>query len=82
MAKIIKLENITDMSFSPVTGKQVEKVTEEYVCENCRHLVGRDDRFCWQCGERLEPSARVEHYHAGERLTDKKFEEEKKLWPK
>ena len=82
MAKIIKLENIKDASFSPVTGKYTNEVAEDYVCEACRHLVGRDDNFCWQCGERLEPSALVEHYHAGERLTGEKFEEEKKLWPK
>ena len=82
MANIIKLENIKDAGFSPVTGKYANEVTEEYVCENCRHLVGRDDGFCWQCGGKLEPSALVEHYHRGERLTSEKFEEKKKLWPK
>jgi len=78
MASIIKLENIKDTSFSPVTGKYTNEVTEEYVCEACRHLVGREDNFCWQCGGKLEPSARVEHYHAGERLTSEKFKEEER----
>ena len=80
MAKTIKLENIKDASFSPVTGKYTSEVTEEYVCEACRHLVGRDDGFCWQCSEKLEPSALVEHYHRGERLTSEKFEEEQRHW--
>ena len=80
MANIIKLENIKDASFSPVTGKQMGKVTGEYVCESCRHLVDRDDGFCWQCGGKLEPSTMVEHYHRGERLTSEKFEEEQRHW--
>jgi len=82
MANIIKLENIKDAGFSPATGKQAKEITEEYVCEACRHLVDREAQFCWQCGEKLQLSALVEHYHQGERLTSEKFEEEKKKCPK
>ena len=78
MAKRVKLESIDTAGYNPSSGEVIlREVTEEYVCENCRHLVGRGDRFCWQCGEQLQPSALVEHYHRGERLTSEKFEEEK-----
>lgn len=65
MARIIKLENIQP------TGELVE----EYVCENCRHLIEPTDAVCWQCGEKLKPSSGVEHYFRGERLTEAQFEE-------
>lgn len=67
MAKIIKLENI---NLTP-TGEQV---TEEYVCENCRHLIASTDTICWQCREKLEQSKQVEHYHKGEKLTNEGFD--------
>ena len=83
MSKIIKLENIVKVdgsNFDRQTGKPItEKVTEEYVCEGCRHLVGATDKFCWQCGEPLEESSKVEHYHKGEKLSGTKFKERKAL---
>lgn len=72
MAKIIKLENI-----QPPKKGEAEQPTEEYVCGGCRELVGKDDKVCWQCGEKLEPSEMVEHYHKGEKLSNSKFKERK-----
>lgn len=77
MALKIKLENISRRTFDKVTGKPLEQVTQEYVCENCRHLVEPSDAFCWQCGNALEPSGLVEHYSDGEKLTDAQFKERK-----
>ncbi len=71
--KKIKLENIVDEGFDPETGKAVSKVTVEYVCEGCRHLVKENDKFCWQCGKKLKQSELVEHYDKGEKLTDEEF---------
>lgn len=78
MANIIKLENIKDAGFSSATGGQAKQVTEEYVCGSCRHLVGKDDKFCWQCGGKLESSSIVEHYHRGKGITNGEFKEKKK----
>ena len=94
MPKKIKLENIiakkkphhhevkpTDI-FCPECGEDLrrEEVITEYVCENCRHLVGKDDKFCWRCGVKLESSNLVEHYHRGEKLTNKEFGERRELF--
>ena len=77
MAKKIKLENIKDTSFSPVTGKYTSEVTEEHVCKSCRHLVDKGDAFCWQCGEKLESSGLTEHYRQDIKLTNEQFNKEK-----
>jgi predicted amidophosphoribosyltransferase len=69
MAKIIKLENIQKGEATDLK----EKVTEEYVCSACRHLVKSTDTVCWQCGANLEQSSTVEHYHRGKELTDDRF---------
>jgi len=69
MANIIKLENINE---DKQTHK--EKYVEEYVCSNCRHLVEPNDKTCWQCGEKLEPSEKVERYRRGEKPTDEEFD--------
>lgn len=73
MADKIKLENIKEKGFDRTSGKPKTDVTIEYVCSACCHLVESGDAFCWQCGEKLVPSTLVEHYHKGERLTDKEF---------
>ena len=69
MAKIIKLENIYP------TGELVD----EYVCGGCRHLVGRDDKVCWQCEERLTQSTLIEHYHRGVKLSNDEFNKAKRM---
>ena len=74
MAKIVKLENI-----NAIKGTRQEQYVEEYVCSNCRHLINPDDKTCWQCGERLEQSSLIEHYHRGERLAEGEFQKRKKL---
>ena len=77
MAKIIKLENIVGTGYNRMTGKPSSKVTEEFVCENCRNLVKQEDTFCWHCGSPLEASAVVEHWHRGKKLTNKEFSKRK-----
>ena len=77
MVEIIKLENIETDGFDRNTGKPMEKIIEEYVCEACRHLVNKDDKFCRQCGAKLEPSSRVEHYFEGKKLTNKEFNDKR-----
>jgi len=72
--KIIKLENIIDEGFDRQTGKTVSKATTEYVCENCRHLIEVSDKFCWQCGERLEQSNFVEYYSKGGKITKEEYQ--------
>lgn len=69
MAEIIKLENI-----NKVDGR--EQFVEEYVCGNCRHLVEPNAKTCWQCGEKLEPSGEIEHYHKGVKLSVARFKKE------
>ena len=78
MAKMIKLENITERGYDRATGKPVMEVTRQQICEACHHLVNEEDKFCWQCGGNLEQSDLVEHYHKGERLTNGQFEEERR----
>lgn len=75
MAKKIKLENIVADGYDRNTGKLTEKVTDEYVCEACRHLVNTSDAFCWQCGSELSLSNLVEHHSNGKKLTDKQFQD-------
>ncbi len=77
MANRIKLENIVGRGYNRITGEFMEKIIEEFVCENCRHLVNIEDKFCWQCGGRLEQSNLIEHYHKGERLTDEEYQRRK-----
>jgi predicted amidophosphoribosyltransferase len=70
---IIKLANV-NTEFDRNTG--VEKniiVADEYVCENCRHLVGKSDKFCWQCGEELSESNIVEHYRKGKKISNSEY---------
>ena len=74
MAKRIKLENIVSRGFDRQTGKLIEKETLEFVCEACRHLVNQSDKFCWQCGGKLEVSDLTEHYYKGEKVTDEKYQ--------
>lgn len=74
MAKIIKLENLRS-TYDRDTGSLIIQEIIEFVCEACRHLVNQDDKFCWQCGEPLEKSSKVEHYYKGEKLTNTKFRE-------
>ena len=76
--KKIKLENIIDEGFDRQTGKTVSKATTEYACQNCRYLVQIEDIYCWQCGERLAGEF-IEHYYKGEKITDKEYQERKKL---
>ena len=71
--KIVKLENIQ-------LKDDKEEITEEYVCEGCRHLIQPADKSCWQCGQPLEPSSEVEHYHQGEKLTKEQFGERSKSY--
>lgn len=80
MADRIKLENIKDLSYDRASGKSKAKVTIEFACSNCRHLVEAENNFCWQCGERLEPSGEVEHYHKGEKLTDEEYQKRVKAF--
>ena len=73
MAKIIKLENIVPVRYNRQTGEPSSEVTEEYVCEACRHLVKTIDKFCWQCGGELEQSTLIEHYSKGKKLTEEEY---------
>ena len=73
MPNKIKLENIVPAGFDRQTGKPTLRITNEYVCEACRHLVELADKFCWQCGEELKQSELVEHYQQGRKLTDKEY---------
>jgi len=78
MAKRIKLENIVSYGFNRQTGKLIEEETLEFVCKACRHLVSQDDKFCWQCGEKLEASDLVEHYYKGGKITDEEYQRRRK----
>lgn len=77
MPKIIKLENIVSTGYDRPSGEAKTKETVEYVCEVCRHLVEATDKFCWHCGSSLEASRVVEHWHKGEKLTEKEFSNRK-----
>lgn len=72
MAEIIKLQNIQKKH----REDKEEQLVEEYVCSNCRHLVEATDTACWQCGEKLEPSGEIEHYHKGVKLSVAQFKKE------
>ena len=74
MADRIKMENIVPAGFDTETGDEFVNLTDEYVCSNCRHLVGKNDKYCSQCGELLKDTGAVEHWEKGEELTGKKFE--------
>lgn len=77
MADKIKQENLVDAGYDTETGDKFVNEIEEYICSACHHLVQRDDRFCWQCGEELNGSSIVLHYYRGEKLTNVKFKEAK-----
>lgn len=72
----IKLENIAEVGFDTETGDAFVNFTEEYVCGGCRHLVGKDDKYCPFCGGPLENSGKVEHYYGRRQLTDTEFKKE------
>lgn len=72
MVKKIKLENIVQAGFDRENGDEFLNITEEYVCNNCRHIVEREDNYCWKCGKTLDEES-VEHYQAGEKLSDDDF---------
>ena len=74
MAKRIKLENIVSRGFDKQTGEETKEETLEFVCKACRHLVSQDDKFCGQCGAKLEVSDLTEHYYKGEKVTDKEYQ--------
>jgi hypothetical protein len=76
MADRIKLENIVPAGFDVDTGDEFLNITEEFVCGNCRHLVGQADKYCGQCGELLKDMGKIEHWDKGKRLTDKEFKEQ------
>lgn len=69
----IKLENIVHAGFDTETGDEFMNITEEYACSSCRNLVAKTDKFCRWCGELLKDTGKMEHYHKGEKLTDKEF---------
>ena len=71
---IIRLENLRSIHNRDTGNLILEKVTE-FVCGACRHLVNQTDKFCWQCGEMLEQTNKVEHYYRGEQFADKNFQE-------
>lgn len=77
----IKLENVHGLKFNPQTGQPELPFTEEYVCENCRHIVGREDKFCWACGESLQDSSLIEHHAFGGQVEHKDFVEAMKMKP-
>ncbi len=92
MLKKIKLENIVVRQklhqhpiypdyarYCPECGESVEEevIIDEFICENCRHLVGENEKFCWSCGNPLETSLVVEHWHKGKKLPDEEFEKRK-----
>ena len=72
----IKLENIVEAGFDTETGDRFLNITEEYVCDGCRHLVEKDDKYCFHCGVLLSDSGKVEHYYKGNPLSDTEFKEE------
>jgi predicted amidophosphoribosyltransferase len=70
---IIKLENV-NTEFDRNTGEEKNIfVEDEYVCENCRHLVSPLDKFCWQCGCELNKSSVIEHYRKGKPISDSDY---------
>ncbi len=75
---MIKLENIRKKTYNRQTGELETEESVEFVCPNCRHLIGEGDIFCWFCGERQEQNIEVEHYVLGKRLTNDEFKEAKK----
>ncbi len=90
MARKIKLENIKrvtrehkhngmeyrDREFCPECGENLTSyaVTEEYVCEVCRHLTEQNSKFCSRCGEELFDGNRVEHHMGSFKIEDDLFQ--------
>jgi len=60
--KKVKINGTIIKGFDRKTGIPVKETKEEYVCENCRHLVEKLDDCCWQCGNPLEVSNLIETY--------------------
>lgn len=79
VSKVIKLENLVDVGYDQKSGRCSLVETVDYVCGACRHLVNITDKFCWQCGVKLEQSDLVEHYSQGKQLTNMEFKERRKL---
>jgi hypothetical protein len=73
MADKIKLENIVPAGFDTENGDEFLNITVEFTCGNCRHLVGEADKFCGMCGEKLEDTGKIEHWHKGTQLTEQEF---------
>lgn len=89
MVERIKLENVIGIpqehkhdgidygknSFCPKCGQKLIalSISEEYVCEKCRHLVQKDDMFCSFCGEVLSDSKKVEHYAGDSQIDEESF---------
>lgn len=92
MAKIIKLEYIAtrqkahkhpvprDAFYCSECGEGLlgERAIEEYICGGCRHLVGKDDKFCLNCGEPLQKPFVAEcHDTNGAELSEAQFKKKK-----
>lgn len=72
----VKHTNPEHHSYCPECGEelQAEQTIIESVCSSCRHLVGEEDKFCWQCGVPLENTFITEHYNTeGEQTTQVDF---------
>lgn len=74
-----KLQNFANNGYDRQTGLPDIQETEEFICGNCRHLVDKNDKFCWQCGESLDKEEETEHYAMGKKLTNEQFENARKL---
>lgn len=76
MVDKIKLENIVEAGFDAEDGSAFLNIITEFVCSNCRHLVGQSSKYCTFCGESLNDTGKIEHYYKGEQLTDAQFKKE------
>jgi len=45
-------EGIHNYSYS--AKKRIHKPIQRYLCPNCSNIVYKDDKFCSQCGDRLD----------------------------
>lgn len=82
MSQKIKLENSHGVEYDRETGEPYLSVTEEYVCDKCRHIVKQPDKFCWRCGEQLEDTGMIEHHAGAFQVTHDQFLHMKQLHPK
>ena len=79
MSDRIKLENIHTGLFDRQTGDEKTVITTEYKCSNCHHLVRQQDQYCWRCGESIQDSALVEHWHKSKVLNEAQFQQAKTM---